>query len=221
MRVIILAAGQGYQLDGFNKLLIRDPIDNQRVFDKYIAAFSGMEITVVVGYRAINVMQQYPAYNYIYNQDWAVTNNSYSLSLALSDEPCYVISGDLFIQPELINFLDKSGSDIVLTQNRENRTMSALNVSMDENQIIKEVYQGKLLDPSDPEALGIFKITSPNILKEWSRNCRKYRNLFVGQNLPYNIMDSIKALDISNHRICEINTPLDYIRLLSREKIND
>ena len=73
------------------------------------------------------------------------------------------------VQPELINFLDKSGSDIVLTQNRENRTMSALNVSMDENQIIKEVYQGKLLDPSDPEALGIFKITSPNIVMVFLR----------------------------------------------------
>jgi|TARA_B100001059_G_C17809085_1_gene571099 choline kinase len=217
MRVIILAAGQGYQLDGFNKLLIRDPLDNHRIFDKYIAAFSGMDITVVVGYRAINVMQQYPDYNYIYNQDWAVTNNSYSLSLALSEEPCYVISGDLFIQPELIRFLEESEPDLVLTQNRENRTMSALNVRMDDDQIINEVYQGKLLNPLDPEAIGIFKITSSELLKEWNRNCRKYRNLFVGQNLPYHIQKPIKAIDIGNHRICEINTPMDYIRLLGRE----
>jgi choline kinase len=218
MRVIVLAAGQGYQLDGFNKLLIRDPLDGQRIFEKYISAFPNMEITVVVGYRAINVMQQYPDFSYIYNQDWAVTNNSYSLSLAISDEPCYVISGDLFIQPELIQLLEESGPNVILTQNRENRTMSALNVSMDENRRINEVYQGKLLNISDPEAVGIFKISSPDLLKEWHRNCRKYRNLFVGQNLPYNTSRPITAIDVDKHRLCEINTPMDYIRLLDKEK---
>ena len=218
MRVIVLAAGQGYQLDGFNKLLIRDPLDGQTIIEKYTSAFPNMDITIVVGYRAINVMQQYPDYNYIYNQDWAATNNSYSLSLAISDEPCYVISGDLIIESELIRLLEDSNPNIVLTEFRENRTMSALNVSMDDDLRIREVYQGKLLNAKDPEAVGIFKITSPELLKEWLRNCRKYNNLFVGQNLPYNTKIPINAVDLDKHRLYEINTPMDYIRLLDKER---
>ena len=57
MRVIILAAGQDCQLDGYNKLLIKDPESGDSVLDKYIEAFNGFNITVV-GYRAINVMHE-------------------------------------------------------------------------------------------------------------------------------------------------------------------
>lgn len=217
-KVIILAAGQGYQLDGFNKLLIRNPADGKTIMDKYAEAFSSMDITIVVGYRAINVMQLYPEYNYVYNQDWAVTNNSYSLSLALSDEPCYVISGDLIIEPELIRYLDNSGPNIALSQVRGNRTMSALNLSIDEENIIKKVYQGKLQNYEDPESLGVFKITCPRLLKTWLHNCRKNSNLFVGQNLQYNSNTPVKAIDIGNHSMDEINTPMDFIRLIDGQK---
>jgi len=214
MKLIILAAGQGYQLDGFNKLLIRDPADGLTIMQKYAKAFSNMEITIVVGYRAINVMQHYPKYNYVYNQDWAVTNNSYSLSLALTEEPCYVISGDLIIEPDLIEFLENSGPNIALTKIRENRTMGAFNVSVDKRGNIQKLYKGKLIKHSDPESLGIFKISSSKLLKTWLHNCRKNASLFVGQNLPYDLKEPVQAVDIGNHRFHEINTPLDYIRLL-------
>jgi len=216
MRVIVLGAGQGYQLDGFNKLLIKDPADGKRILDKYREAFAGKEMTVVVGYRAINVMHHYPDLAYIYNKDWAVTNNSYSLSLTLTDEPCYVISGDLFIEPELIQELDAGAPDLVVTQVRESRTLSAVNVSVDADGRIKEVYQGKLRNVSDPEAIGIFKVSSPVLLTAWKRNCREYANLFVGQNLPFDTDASVFAADLGGHRLDEVNTPMDYLRLLDR-----
>lgn len=217
MRVIVLAAGQGFQLDGFNKLLIRDPIDNKLIIEKYRDAFDGMDITIVLGYRAINVMNNYQDFNYIYNSDWAVTNNSYSLNLSLNEEPCYVVSGDLFIEPDLIKMLEDSGPNLVLTQNRASRSLNALNVSADNNGNIKELYQGKLREANDPEAIGIFKISAPEILKKWRRNCREYGNLFVGQNLPYDLKSPILSVDIQGQRLDEINTPLDYIRLLNRD----
>jgi len=217
MRVIVLAAGQGFQLDGFNKLLIRDPIDNKLIIEKYRDAFDGMDITIVLGYRAINVMNTYQDFNYIYNSDWAVTNNSYSLNLSLNEEPCYVVSGDLFIEPELIKMLEDSGPNLVLTQNRASRSLNALNVSSDNNGNIKELYQGKLREANDPEAIGIFKISAPEILKKWRRNCREYGNLFVGQNLPYDLKSPILSVDIQDQRLDEINTPLDYIRLINRD----
>ena len=45
MRAIILAAGQGYKLDGFNKLLIVDPKDNKTLLDKYVDAFGEENLT--------------------------------------------------------------------------------------------------------------------------------------------------------------------------------
>ena len=43
MRVIILAAGQAVQLDGYNKLLIKDPESGASILDKYIEAFNGFQ----------------------------------------------------------------------------------------------------------------------------------------------------------------------------------
>src|SRR5262245_61293590 len=127
MRVILLAAGQGFQVDGLNKCLIRDPYDGRRIIDKVIRAFPNYPITVVVGYQAVNVMQEYPQLNYVYNQDWGMTNNSYSLGLVLTDEPCYVLSCDLLFEPELIQMIDRAEENIILTQYKENRTLTAIN----------------------------------------------------------------------------------------------
>ena len=164
MRVIILAAGQAVQLDGYNKLLIKDPSTKKTILDMYLEAFQGHDVTIVLGYRAINVMHEYGDLNYIYNSDWAVSNSSYSLSLALNEEPCFVISGDLFIEPELISSIDKAGPNIIATIKNDSRTSSALNVTQDSEGNIKEIYQGKLRNSSDPEAVGIYKISSKEIL---------------------------------------------------------
>ncbi len=217
-RVIVLGAGQGYQLDGFNKLLIKDPVSGRRIIDKYIEAFSGKKLTVVVGYRAINVMHNYPDLDYVYNSDWAVTNNSYSLSLALTEEPCYVISGDLLIGSELVYDLDSAGANLIVGKVRENRTLSAINVCANTEGRVSEVYQGKLRQVSDPEAIGIFKISSPELLSLWKRNCREHGNLFVGQNLPYDLETPVYMFNSDRHSVEEVNTPLDYLRLLEGAK---
>lgn len=214
MRVIVLAAGQGYQLDGFNKLLIKHPIDGKRIIDRYLEAFNGKDITFVVGYRAINVMHNYPHLDYVYNDSWGVTNNSYSLSLAISDEPCYVVSGDLLFDSKLISELDSAASNLIVTQMRDNRTLSAINVAVNEKKIINEAYQGKLRSENHPEAIGIFKISDPRLLIAWKRNCIEYGNLFAGQNIPFETEVDIVSHDSSNYKIDEVNTVMDYMRLL-------
>ena len=217
MRVIILAAGQAVQLDGYNKLLIKDPESGDSVLDKYIEAFNGFNITVVLGYRAINVMHEYPYLDYIYNSEWAVSNSSYSLSLALNQDPCFVINGDFFIEPELISAMQNSDPDIIATLPRESRASNALNVSLDENNVI-DIYQGKLKEASDPEAIGIYKITSQEILEAWRYNCINHSDLYVGQNLISNASQGLKSFDVSNFRVDEVNTPLDYLRILRSSK---
>jgi choline kinase len=214
MRVIVLAAGQGFQIDGMNKCLIRDPCDGRTILDKIIRAFPDCRITVVVGYRAIAVMQEYPGLDYVLNPDWAVTNNSYSLALTLNQEPCYVLSGDLLFEPDLIRELNLGAPDVVLTACRENRIQSAVNCMLDGLRIV-EMYQGRVRSPKDPEAIGLFKISHPQLLQRWRQNCLEHGNLFVGLNLPLD-GDSppLHFHDRGAHRFDEINTPLDYWNLL-------
>tara|TARA_Y100000768_G_C23961321_1_gene675538 strand:+ start:1291 stop:1959 length:669 start_codon:yes stop_codon:yes gene_type:complete len=213
MRVIILAAGQAVQLDGYNKLLIKDPESGDSILDKYLKAFEGFDVTIVLGYRAINVMHEYPDLDYEYNSQWAVTNSSYSLSLTLNQEPCFVINGDFFIEPELVSAMQNSDPDLIATLPRESRASNALNVSIDEGNVI-DIYQGKLKQTSDPEAIGIYKITSREILKTWRYNCINHSDLYVGQNLISNSNHNLKSFDVSSFRVDEVNTPLDYLRIL-------
>lgn len=221
MRVILLAAGQGFQVDGLNKCLIRDPYDGRRIIDKVIRAFPHYPITVVVGYQAVNVMQDYPQLDYVYNQDWGMTNNSYSLGLVLTDEPCYVLSCDLIFEPELIQMIEHAPENIILTQYKENRTLTAVNCILNHDNQVMETYLGALRDQKNPEAVGIFKISNLKTLRAWKQNCLQYRNLFVGLNLPLGVNEpSVYALDKSHHRFEEINTPLDYMRLLEVSKRN-
>lgn len=218
MRVIVLAAGQGFQVDGLNKCLIRDPRSGKRIIEKIIAAFPNYPITVVVGYQAIRVMQDYPQLDYVYNQDWGLTNNSYSLGLTLTDEPCYVLSCDLIFEPALIQAMNKAPSNIILTELQENRTLTSINCVLQQGRVI-ETYMGALRDQKDPQALGLFKMSDKKILEQWKKNCLQYRNLFVGQNLPLTSdYESVFTFDKGQHHFFEVNTPLDYLRLLTESK---
>ena len=120
MKLIVLDAGDSFELDGFNKLLIKHPTTKKTILDTYIDLFKPSEIERVVGYRAMEIMTEYPSLNYIFNSKWQTTNNSYSLSLSLSETPCYIISSDLFINQNLINKLNLHDNCLV-AMNNENK----------------------------------------------------------------------------------------------------
>ncbi len=215
MKVIILAAGQGFELDGYNKILIRDPLTGERIMDHYIRIFKGYDITVVVGYRAINIMNRYPAVRYIYNAQWRLANNSYSLALALDDEPCFVLSSDFIFDPRIVEVMEHAAPNCILTYHRENRILTSLNCAVAKDGRIKEMYQGEVRERTDPEAAGIYKITDRKILRDWKTRCLQHSNLFAGQNLDF-ITFPIFSVDKGDMRFDEINTPLDYMELLKR-----
>lgn len=218
MRVIILAAGQGFLLDGMVKCLIRAPHDGRALLEKAVESFAGHRITVVVGYRAVAVMEAFPDLDYVYNPDWATTNNSHSLGLALDDEPSYVLSSDLVFEPALVRELDAAGPDLVLTERRENRILTSVNCAL-EGDRIREFYVGPLRTPSDPEAVGLFKISDRTLLRQWKRNCLKHGNLFVGQNLPVAATETdVRSHDLADHLFYEINNPADYLRALRSQR---
>ncbi len=217
MRTIILAAGQGFQLDGFNKLLLCDPVSGELLIDKYLKLFADTEITVVLGYKAIEIMQRYPHINYVYNTDWKMTNSSYSLSLALNEEPCYIMSCDLFFDQDIVTKFMEAEPNCVLTKNTDNRQLNALNCSVQDDRRITEIYQGDIRRKKDPESIGLYKIGDRNLLREWRKRCIHHSNLFAGQNLPFNICP-VYSVDVEECRFEEVNTVMDYMRILENVK---
>jgi len=216
MRAIILAAGQGFQLDGCVKLLIKDPISHKRIIDRLIDIFEKKNITIVVGYKAIEIIQRYPEINYVFNPDWKTTNNSYSLGLALDENPCYVLSSDLIISNEIIAKLENSHPNSILTSNRENREMNSLNCNIDDDFRILNIYQGVRKKNNDPEAIGVYKISDKKVLRKWKKNCLLHGNLFAGQNLPFGI-EPIFSVDKEKYRLDEINTVIDMLNIINKK----
>jgi choline kinase len=216
-KVIILAAGRGNQADGMAKTLIKHPVTGKTILDHAVEAFSGKRIVVVVGFRAIQIMETHPEVDYIINHEWAITNNAMSLGLALDDEPTYVVSGDIFFDSTLVDTLDGLGPNLALTENRENRALSAIHCVLRPDRSIASTYQGPVQDMAHPEAIGLFKISDTDVLHQWKRLCIKHGNLFAGQTLPCNAAP-IVAVDKGNAVFYEINTPVDYLRLIERTR---
>ncbi|MFQ2825082.1 NTP transferase domain-containing protein [Aeromonas allosaccharophila] len=217
-QVIVLAAGKSLQLDGVCKLMIRHPVTGLTIMDYICDAFKGKKIVVVVGYKAVEIMQSYPDLDYVYNPNWALTNNAMSLALALDDKPTYVVSGDIFISSDLIKRLDSKSDDMVLTSCREKRSLTAIHCVLDDKNSILETYQGPVRDMQHPESIGLFKVTSSSLLREWRRRCLLHSNLFVGQLIPCEVTD-LSSVSITDEFFYEINTPTDYMKLVEESRI--
>jgi choline kinase len=218
--LIVLAAGEGLQLDGFHKALIRHPRSGERVLEQYRRLFPDREITVVVGFRAIEIMHRYPALKYVYNSNWRLTGNAYSLGLALDERPCIVLSADFFMDEGVVELLQGAPRNAVLAAHRGNRTMSALNLALRADGTIESVYQGAVRSDAHPEAPGLFKVESASLLRRWKQRCLEHSNLFALQNLPLDGQgdDQVFAAQLGGARLFEINTPLDYLNLMEHER---
>ena len=75
MKLIILAAGDSYELDGFNKLTIKHPKYNMSIIDICKKIFNVNHIQLVVISRAMNIMNDYPDFDYILNNKWQTTGS--------------------------------------------------------------------------------------------------------------------------------------------------
>src|SRR5689334_24663780 len=108
------------------KVLIRHPATGKSVLEHAAEAFAGKRVIVVVGFRAVHVMESAPKLEYVINHDWELTSNAMSLGLALNEEPTYVVSGDIFFNRDLVTHLDGLAPNLALTEARENRPLSAI-----------------------------------------------------------------------------------------------
>lgn len=218
MRLVILAAGQGFQLDGFNKITLKHPISRKTILDYYLEFFPGFEVTVVVGYKAITIMNEYPQLDYVYNSEWRTKGNSYSLALALDERPCIVLPSDFFLDKELADSIRTAKGNRGLISPTENRSQQALHCSIQDHRIT-DVYDGRARS-GDPELMGVFKIEDPRILRTWRRNClsNTRSSAFIGENLPLHEFE-IETLTASPQHFHEINTPVDYVSFLESKRV--
>lgn len=208
MNLIVLDAGNAYELDGFNKLLLRKPYSNKTIIEQYCQLFNIKKPTIVTGFRAIELMNQYPEFNYIHNANWSYSASSYSLSLALTSSPSIVVANDLFLNEKTVAKLAKHDNCILVRKN-DNRRKTSLSAVVKDNKLV-EIKQGRY-PGSNLELLSIFKITDKKLLEQWKKNCVKNPDLYAGDNLP--ISSKIAVIEITNNsNIIEINTPEDYIK---------
>ena len=214
MKLIVLAAGDSFAIDGYNKLMIRDPISRKTILELYQEIFDVDQIEIVVGYKAVELMNHYPQFTYHYNVKWQTTGNAFSLSLALSDEPCYVISSDFILDPRVIDYI-KRDDNFAVVRYLENRNLAALNASV-EGDILRGVYRGRSQN-NDPELTGLFKISDPDILVEWKSACLQEPESFAGECLPLTKY-AIPAQAVPPELLTEINVPEDYINLILKKE---
>lgn len=215
-RVIVLAAGRSHQLDGAIKVLIRHPTTGRTILDDIAQAFAGKHVTVVVGFRSIEVMQTRPDLEFVVNPNWALTNNAMSLGLALDERPTYVVSGDIFLERSLVTRLDAAAPNLVLTRLSERRIPSSIHCVVRDGAVV-DLYQGPIRDVSHPESTGLYKISDPELLWRWKRSCLEHGNLFAGQLLPV-ALAPVASVDIGDDLASEINTPTDYLNLMARTR---
>ncbi len=214
MRLVVLAAGQGFRLDGFHKLRMRDPRTGEALLARFGRLFEGWDITVVLGYQAISVMNDFPGFDYIYNEHWSITGNSYSLSLALDERPTVAISSDLFFEDDLVALITEAPGDTVFVQRAENKAAHSVRCSADGGRV-RELYVGEPRRSSDVETIGIYKVSTPALLRTWKRDCAKNRSVFCGINLPVT-EGAFAVIDKGDRFLHEVNTHLDYLNLIKR-----
>jgi choline kinase len=213
MKLIILAAGDSFELNGFNKLLLKNPLTRETILDQYIRFFEPTSIKIVLGYKAIDIMNEFPNFDYIINENWQTTGSAYSLYLALNKEPCYVISSDLFFSKSLNKKVLNKFDNHICTVKSESKRLTSLNAKVSNN-IVSEVYRGKSKN-DDFELVNFFKITNPAILNSWKKNCKNNPEAYVGELLPY-FEHEISNISVDKSDLYEINTNLDFINYLNK-----
>jgi choline kinase len=214
--VIVLGAGQGFRLDGFHKLRMCDPVTREPLARRLRRLFDGWPMTFVVGYQAISVMNDFPELDYVYNEQWSITGNSYSLSLALDERPAVVVSGDLFFDEALVELVREAPPDSVFVQRSENKQAHSVRCSVTDGRVA-DLYLGEPRRGDDVETIGIYKISEPAVLRTWKRACATNRSVFAGINLPF-AEHRIAAVDKGNLFFHEVNTHLDYLTLIQRRR---
>ena len=201
MQAIILAAGMGRRLggltEGLPKCLLE--INGKTILGRQLEALKGMDVIMVVGYKAEMIKELYPGLKYVTNPDFGTTNTICSLGLALNGKDTFVLNGDVVFDPRIISILDQPNCAAVEFKN----------VHPEEIQVILKngediVRIGKAID-GQGEAIGIYRFSGKfcDKLKEQIKtmDTKLYYEDAIDKVLPADF----KAVDIRDLSAKEID----------------
>lgn len=228
MRAIILGAGSGSRLGGYNKLLIKDKngcfILGRMMND--LNRIGIYDITVVVGYKAIDVMGRYPHFKYIINPIFDVTNSAYSTALAFQNDnsPAILVYGEnIYPRGNPFESMNKK-EDLMLVSSQTIADQHATGPIFDENNYVVGMREGL---GAVPESIGVFTFYNRYIIKGLIDFGLKLKDKYMAWALhealgliepTANNLVGMRAVDYP-YRKFEFDTPQDYLDYLRSDEI--
>ena len=158
MKAIILAAGKGTRYSKEMPKTLCKIVGNKTILDFQVERLTKKigrkNIGVVVGYKKEKIIEKYPDLDYFYNQNFANTNNSKSLLLALQEinEDVLTLNADVYFDEEVLDLLIPSEDSNCLV-NRVECIDEEMRYDINEKGLI--THMSKSIKQHKGEALGI------------------------------------------------------------------
>lgn len=218
-KILVLAAGRGLSMDGIHKLKLTVPGSSETIKERIIRQFQE-ELSIVVGYRAAELISEWPDQNFIYNHHWFETGSAISAALGLRSmaeaDGVTIIPSDLIFSNEIAKIINEEVEDTIFLCNTENRSKASVNVKLHEGKIIGH-YRGAKRDSRDLEAIGVAKLSNKESIRVVANKCENDNSLYFVEGLLNSDL-SLKALELPFDYF-EINSVEDYYQLW--KKTND
>jgi len=189
MKVIILAAGKGTRYSIEKPKTLCQIVGNKTILDFQVERLTKKigrkNIGVVVGYKKEKIIEKYPDLDYFYNQNFANTNNSKSLLLALQkiNEDVLILDADVYFDEEVLDLMIPSEDSSCLV-NRVECIDEEMRYDINEKGLISRM--SKSIRQHKGEALGIHLlkkrdllsiINELKIISDHEFDCKAYDNL--------------------------------------------
>lgn len=211
--LLILSAGRGIGLDGFHKLKLVAPSTGETILDRYRRQISA-NISIVIGYRAPELMSLYPNLHYFYNHNWFESGSAFSAAIGLRGVPVIVVPSDLFLDESAAEMLRSTTGNVIFTSDTENRKLNSINVST-RSGAVSRIYTGPKRHGDDVEFKGIVRIESLELLNALVASCEDNPSMAFSECLEMHKEDFC-AVDIGG-AVTEINTVEDYIDFFDKD----
>jgi len=201
MQAIILAAGIGKRLgsftEGLPKCLLK--IGEKTILERQLESLSGLDIVMVVGYKADMLKGLNPGLKYVYNPDYASTNTIHSLGLALNGKDTLVLNGDVVFDKKIISLLDKPNCAAVEYKNVHSEEIQVILKGKDEIVRIGKNISGQ------GEAVGIYRF-SGRFCEKLKRQIQKMERTIYYEDAVDKILPmDFRAMDIGDLAAKEID----------------
>lgn len=201
MQAIILAAGIGKRLgnltEGLPKCFLN--IGGKTIIDRQLEALKGMDVIVVVGYKADLIKSKYPQLKFVINPDYLATNTIHSLGLALNGKDTLVLNGDVVFDRNIIKLLDMPSCAAVEYKNVHPEEIQVLLKGKDDIVRIGKNINGQ------GEAVGIYRFSGKFCAKLKDQIAKMDRNLYYEDAIDKILPLDFRAVDIGDLAAKEID----------------